>query len=153
MKHPQYQRHHNYSVEWLQAVFTLMILVWIYLSLPYFEADSNIISAGEDRVIQSTWYWNESLWYGFQSGSWYVYHRAPHTIGDRVEVKKDKEIIYDDPSVRVSFYTGSDIEEVQKYHTDTLPRAYSRLPNGIAVIEGDLASAVAKTIIATLYSR
>ena len=32
MKHPQYQRHHKYGVEWLQAMVTLMVLSGIYMS-------------------------------------------------------------------------------------------------------------------------
>lgn len=62
-------------------------------------------------------------------------------------------MVFEDAKVKVSFYPSLSIEEIEAQHTTTKPRAYTRLAHGIAVVEGDLDSASAKTIIATLHSR
>lgn len=152
MKHPQYQRHHNYSVEWLQAMFTLMILVWIYVSMPYFNSYETALTPKPEQN-SSISYWNESLWYGFQWWSWYVYNPKSTQVSDIVQVQMKNGTIYNDSGVKVSFYTNTPIDQVEKKHDSQIPRTYSRLPNGIAVIEWDLASPVAKNILATLHSR
>lgn len=152
MKHPQYQRHHNYSVEWLQAMFTLMFLVWIYYAMPYFDSYETALVPTE-KISAPVSYWNESLWYGFQGGSWYVYVPETTTDNDTVQIQSKNGLIYNDSGVRVSFYSDATIDQVEKSHNSDLPRAYSRLPTGIAVIEWDLASPVAKNVLATLHSR
>jgi hypothetical protein len=45
------------------------------------------------------------------------------------------------------------IQEIESKNTWNSPRTYSRLPNGIAMIEWDLSSIRAKTVLATLHSR
>jgi hypothetical protein len=40
---------------------------------------------------------------------------------------------------------------VEKIHNSPVARAFSTLPTGIAVIEGNLDSPTAKTILATLH--
>ena len=154
MKHPQYQRHRRYGVEWLQAMITLMVLSGIYMSTWQFDASGSSLSAPPAKpAVLSSSYWNETLGYGFHGGSGDTYESASTATGDAVDIHRWDGIIYDDPSVRVSFYSRSTLSEVQQYHQTAVARTYSRLPNGIAVIEWDLSSATAKTVLATLHSR
>ncbi len=153
MKHPQYQRHRNYGVEWLQAVFTLMVLVWIYMSMPYFDSYETTLAEPVNTDPVSRSYWNDELGYGFNTGSWDTYNQVSTGLDDKVDIRSSSGIVYDEEGVRVSFYSQANIEDIQKYHWEDTPRTYSRLPNGIAVIEWDLTSPTAKTVLATLHSR
>ena len=55
--------------------------------------------------------------------------------------------------MRVSYYPSLSFDEIEKLHNSDLPKAFSQLSRGIAVIEGDLDSPSAKTILATLHTR
>lgn len=59
------QRQHGYVAEWLQALFTLAVLVSIYqYSLTY---DSNAQGAsGTGAKNQTSSYWNDVIGYGFR---------------------------------------------------------------------------------------
>lgn len=153
MKHPQYQRHRKYGVEWLQAVFTLMVLTWIYVSMPYFDSYETSLIEPKSAIPMNRSYWNDTLWYGFNTGSWDTYNQVSTWVDDKVDIRSSSGIVFDGDWIRVSFYSQASIDDIEKYHWDDTPRAYSRLPNGIAVIEWDLASPTAKTILATLHSR
>jgi hypothetical protein len=54
---------------------------------------------------------------------------------DQIDIRPGDGIVYDDPSVRVSFYTDISIGDLEKSNTTDTPRAYSRLRHGIAMIE------------------
>ena len=153
MKHPQYQRHRRYGVEWAQAVFTLMVLVWIYVSMPYFDSYETTLTEPVQSSVVSHSYWNDELGYGFATGSGDTYQQVSTSVHDKVDINTATGFIYDWDGVRVSFYSQATIEDIQKTHASDMPRTYSRLPGGIAVIEWDLASPTAKTILATLHSR
>ncbi len=71
--------------------------------------------------------------------------------GDRVAVDSHTGVIFEDAKVKVSYYPGQSLEEIEKKHDNMMPKAYSVLENGIAVVEGDLASLSAKTVLATLH--
>ena len=94
--------------------------------------------------------------YGFRSASGDTYIQTESSKDrDRVLIAKtgtDREV-YEKDGVRVSFYPDTPIDQIDKTLDQNSPRAYSRLPNGIAVIEGNLDSPSAKTILATLHSR
>ena len=62
-------------------------------------------------------------------------------------------LVYSDATVKVSYYKDATLDAVEKIHDSDVARTFSRLPRGIAVIEGDLGSATAKDILATLHSR
>jgi hypothetical protein len=153
MKHPQYQRHRKYGVEWLQAFFTLMVLVWIYMSMPYFDSYETTLAEPVNTTPVSRSYWNDELGYGFNTGSGDTYNQVSTGVDDKVDIRSSSGIVYDGDGVRVSFYSQATIDDIQQYHREDTPRTYSRLPNGIAVIEWDLASPTAKTVLATLHSR
>ncbi len=97
-------------------------------------------------------YWNQKLAYGFRGTAGDSYSGTETASSDKVlvtnAVKKNT-----DSSVRVSFYPDASIDEIEKLHNTDTPRAYSRLSHGIAVIEGDLDSPSAKTILATLHTK
>lgn len=155
------QRHHSgNSHEWLSAIFTFLVLSWVYFSMWNFS--SSAISYGRDdsssgKILSvNTPYWNDSLSYGFRSASGDTYIQTESTKDrDRVLIAKTgtEREVYEKDGVRVSFYPDTPIDQIDKTLDQNSPRAYSRLPNGIAVIEGNLDSPSAKTILATLHSR
>ncbi len=154
MKHPQYQRHRKYGVEWIQAIFTLFVLMGIYMSTWRFDSYETSLSTPPSnpiRLVSS--YWNETMWYGFVGMAWEQYVWKTTSSSDTVHIKSGTWLIYDDNVLKVSFYPQASIDDIEQYHISNSPRTYSRLPNGIAVIEWDLASPRAKTILATLHSR
>ncbi len=72
---------------------------------------------------------------------------------DFVAVDPKEGVVFEDAKVKVSYYPSQTIEEIEAKHTAIVPRAYTRLAHGVAVVEGDLGSASAKTILATLHTR
>lgn len=102
-------------------------------------------------------YWNDEIGYGFSAEKDDIFHHEiikniPIEV-DTVGIDTKEGTIFEDARVRVSFYPTLSIEEIEKRHPVDKPRSYSRLSKGIAVIEGDLESHSAKTILATLHSR
>lgn len=83
----------------------------------------------------SSSYWNEKLGYGFHGGSGDTYESASTATGDAVDIHSGDGLVYDDHDVRVSFYSQATLSDIQQHHQTTVARTYSRLPNGIAVIE------------------
>lgn len=73
--------------------------------------------------------------YGFQMQIENSYESATSSGADHVIVSSRDGEVYRDDNVRVSFYRDSSIKDIEKKHGKNKARAYSRLPNGIAVIE------------------
>jgi hypothetical protein len=153
MKHSSNQRHHGYGVEWLQAIFTLVVLSWIAASVDNFDSYGTTYANNPTPKTVSGTYWNETIGYGFRWNGGDIYKSHWGSGVDIVAVSSKDGLVYADSQVKVSFYTKNSIQEIEKVHTENTPRTYSRLPNGIAVIEWDLSSATAKTVLATLHSR
>ena len=88
------QRHHSgNSHEWLSAIFTFLVLSWVYFSMWNFS--SSAISYGRDdsssgKILSvNTPYWNDSLSYGFRSASGDTYIQTESTKDrDRVLIAK-----------------------------------------------------------------
>ncbi len=153
MNHPVHKRHHGYGAEWLQALFTLAVLTSFYTMSLSFENKDTWTSWNTQSWASS--YWNPSLKYGFHGNDGDTYKKIRTNASDEVNVtsKKGAWEKKDGPVV-VSFYSDNiSFENIDKMHDNGNPRAYSRLSNGIAVIEGDLASARAKNILATLHAQ
>lgn len=145
----------RYGVEWLQAIFTLLVLSGIYLSSGNFVSENVQIPINEHKPTQiSVPYWNNDFWYGFHANPGDTYQNQTSSGIDTVSIKTTASgSIYSDSQVKVSFYPDATIEDIEHNHPADTSRAYSRLPNGIAVIEWNLASATAKVVLATLHSR
>ncbi len=152
MKHPVYERHHGYGAEWLQALFTLVVLVSLYQYSLTFNSNTNLDSGGESKQ-QTSSYWNESLWYWFRGNEGDTYNTSTWKAIDTVSVSSSNDSITADKNVRVSFYTASTIADIEKNYENIVNKTFSRLPNGIAVIEGDISSLRAKNVLATLHAR
>jgi hypothetical protein len=156
MKHPLRQRHHSQWVEWIQAFVTLFVLTGIYYASDNFEAYTTQYKTHSSHSAveqKSSAYWNDNYGYGFRWVAGDLYLPKSSTGSDQVLVKSSSWLVFQYATVQVSFYPHATIDAVEKKHTQSVKRAYSRLPNGIAVIEWDLASATAKTVLATLHAR
>lgn len=157
MKHPLQWRSRHHGSEWISALFTLIILLGIYRSTDNFDSYSALFresaQSSEKRITVATPYWNNTLWYGFRSVEGDSYTSTGDTRSDKVLVVPTSVKSSDDGKVRVTFYKDTPIDTIEASLTESSPRAYSRLSNGIAVIEWDLASPSAKTILATLHAR
>ena len=157
MKHPIHRHHRQHGTEWISAIFTLLVLVGIYNSMDNFDSYSALFSKNDTgwtkKITVASPYWNNTLSYGFRSveGDSYTNIGTPRT--DQVTVHQSSTKISDDGKVRVTFYKDTPIDVIEASLPPSSPRAYSRLPNGIAVIEWDLASPSAKTILSTMHSR
>ena len=145
-------RQHGYVAEWLQAIFTLVVLVSLYqYSLTY---DPNLSPAtGSESKNQISSYWNDSLGYGFRWDDGDTYKKSVGKALDTVSVSAWGASFFTGNNVQVSFYTDTPISDIKKLHTASVSKAYSRLSNGIAVIEWDLSSTRAKNVLATLHAR
>ncbi len=153
MKHPVSRKHPWSGVEWLQAVFTLLVLSWIYMASTHFDTyETTLASIPAKPAILSEKYWNDKLGYGFHTEKGSRYESTWDTKKDEVKVSPNG-LVYSDASVKVSYYKDATLESVEKIHDSDVARTFSRLPRGIAVIEGNLSSATAKDILATLHSR
>lgn len=152
MKHHLHMGNRGYAVEWLQATFTLLVLTSIYLSSGSFTIEWTPMISKEKSVEIMVPYWNETFGYWFQWNHGDIYMNQTASWVDSVSISSSGTI-YDDEKVKVSFYPNATIEDIEHRHPSEESRAYSRLPNGIAVIEWDLASSTAKLVLATLHSR
>lgn len=139
-----------------QAITTLIIISLIYLSSNIFASNNNIFAESKSSEMQSypqVNYWNDNFGYGFSSQKDDKITNKTSSWVDQVAVDIREGVIFEDSKVRVYYYPTLSMNEIEKKHTENISRAYSRLNSGIAVIEGDLDSNSAKTILATLYSR
>lgn len=145
------------AAQWIQAVTTLGILVILYSSRNLFGGEVATGQTPDTPPLQNfpqKSYWNEDFGYGFRGEDTDKYQNHSLSNADFVAVDSKEGVIFEDARVKVSFYPSLSIEEIdQKYLASTTPRAYTRLSRGIAVVEGDLDSPSAKTIIATLHTR
>lgn len=154
MKHTVSQRPRQGWIELIQAVCTLMVLSGIYMFSTTYSSDSvSLRDVPAKPAIFSSKYWNDHIGYGFTSIPWDTYAKEGSGTVERVEIRPWDGLVYNDDMVRVSFYSHLSIEEIESKNTQITPRTYSRLPNGIAMIEWDLSSDRAKTVLATLHSR
>jgi hypothetical protein len=153
MKSSLHKRPSGYGVEWLQAVFTLLVLTGIYFSSGSYATTVPPSLTSEKSVEIAVPYWNDAFGYGFQWNPGDTYQSETASGVDQVSVSSSGGVIFEDTTVKVSFYKDTSIEDIEKLHSSDTSRAYSRLPTGIAVIEWDLASATAKIVLATLHSR
>jgi hypothetical protein len=154
MKHSVSQRPAKNGVELMQAVFTLLTLTGIYVfSTTYSSNTTSLRDVPTKPAMLSAQYWNDTIGYGFTSVSGDTYTKVGNSNNDQVDIHPWDGLVYNDQSVRVSFYSTLSIEDIEKKNTQTTPRTYSRLPGGIAMIEWDLSSNRAKTVLATLHSR
>lgn len=82
-------------------------------------------------------YWNSSMSYGFRSvaGDSYSTTGSDSHVDKVLITRRDDRDIYTKDDVKVSFYPNTPIDDIEKDIDQNAPRAYSRLPNGIAVIE------------------
>lgn len=154
MKHTQSQRPRRSGVELIQAVCTLMVLSGIYMfSTTYSSSSVSLRDAPAKPAILTSSYWNDKIGYGFTSVTWDTYVKQGSGKVDTVEILPSDGLNSDQDSLLVSFYPTMPIAEIEATNTWATPRTYSRLPNGIAMIEWDLSSDRAKTVLATLHSR
>lgn len=151
MKSSLHRGGRGYGVEWLQATFTLLVLTGIYLSSGSFATSTSPTFSKEKSIEITVPYWNDTFGYWFQGNPGDMYQNQTSSGIDSVSISSSGTI-YDDEKVKVSFYPNATIEDIENNHPADTSRAYSRLPNGIAVIEWDLASATAKVVLATLHS-
>lgn len=144
----------RYGVEWLQAIFTLLVLTGIYLSSGNFVSQVPILRQESKSVQISVPYWNSDFWYGFHANPGDTYQNQTSSGIDTVSILSSSSgTLYSDAKVKVSFYPNATIDDIENNHPADVNRAYSRLSTGIAVIEWDLASATAKVVLSTLHSR
>lgn len=157
MKHPSQRHHRHQGGEWITAIATLVVLAGIYNSTENFDSYSALLAqppwGSEKKITVAAPYWNETLSYGFRSVEGDSYSSSGSTVSDQVTVAPPETRVSEDGTVKVTFYPDTPIEEIETKHPENTPRAYSRLPNGIAVIEWDLSSPSATTILATLHAR
>lgn len=144
------------SWEWIQAIATLLILMAIFFSKNFFwdipvSATTPITPPVETFPQKS--YWNNTLWYGFSGDQNDHYFSTMSWEVDQVAVDPKEGIIFEDAKVRVLYYKNTSIEEVEKFLTSPKPRAFSHLRDWVAVVEWDLESSSAKTVLATLHNR
>lgn len=105
------------------------------MSMPYFDSYETTLTEPMNTAPVSRSYWNDTLGYGFNTGSGDTYNQVSTAVDDKVDIRSSDGIVYDDDTVRVSFYSQASIDDIQQYHREDTPRTYSRLQNGIAVIE------------------
>lgn len=153
MKHPVHTSRRAYTAEWLQALFTLLVLSSLYfLSLQF---DSKDVSTWYDDIPASTSYWNTDLGYGFHGNDHDIYisteTRTPNTV---IVYGSGSKWSRDTTPVKVSFYQN-DIwtESIEKIYSGKSTHILTALSHGTAVVEWDLSSPRVKNIVATLYPR
>lgn len=154
MKHTVSRVPGRSGVELMQAVFTLLALSGIYtFSTTYGGSDVSLREAPQKPAILSSQYWSDKAWYGFSSAPGDKYAEVKNGEAEQVDIHPWDGLVYDDQTLRVSFFSKLSIEDIEAKNTRNLPRTYSRLPGWIAMIEWDLSSPRAKTVLATLHSR
>lgn len=143
------------SVEWVCAIAGLCVLSAIYFSRNAFENDfaENIAPRNESVNFAQNQYWNEDFQYWFRGENDDKYQNKVMSGADIVAVDSKEGVVFEDAKVKVSYYPQKTIEEVRAIHESDLPRTYTRLSRGVAVVEGDLNSPSVKTIMATLYAQ
>jgi hypothetical protein len=120
----------------LQALSTLVVLSLIYVySTTFVDTSVSNTPPPPSSIVLSSKYWNDRLGYGFESGGDDRYISSSSSSIDQVSIYEKTQSLGHDPSVRVSFYSGASIRDIEQKHTTNTPRTYSRLSNGIAVIE------------------
>lgn len=135
---------------------TLLVLGLLYASRNLFGgevANGSMPDTPPLPPVQQNSYWNENFGYGFRGENNDLYQSKSFSGVDVVAVDSKEGVLFKDAKVKVSFYSSASIEEIEKMHPIQGDRSYSKLNNGIAVIEGDLDSPSAKTILATLHAR
>lgn len=140
MKHPLPRHSRRMSSEWLSAIFTLLVLSGIYASMDNFDSYSTFYKyqekINEPKLISvASPYWNNDMSYGFRSIAGDAYTQTGSSSVDQVLVKSKDKTVFMHNGVKVSFYPNTSIAEIDKSIDPNTPRAYSRLANGIAVIE------------------
>lgn len=82
-------------------------------------------------------YWNDTMSYGFRSvaGDSYASTGSNSSVDRVLVTRRDDRDVYTKDDVKVSFYPNTPIDDIERDIDQNAPRAYSRLPNGIAVIE------------------
>ncbi len=158
MKHPIHRHHRRQGTEWISAIFTLLVLVGIYSSTDNFDSYSALLASPsgstQKKLTVANPYWNNTLAYWFRSVEWDTYSSTESEKSDTVTVTESPtRKVSADGKVRVTFYPDTPIDVIDATLPKGMPRAYSRLSNGIAVIEWDLDSPSAKTILSTLHPR
>lgn len=153
-KVPHSRNRYREAVQWIQAITTTLILVMVYVSRGHFESSFSASKTPENPpigAVQQESYWSDDFQYGFSASKWD--HPASYSShwADYVAVDSKTGVVFQDAKVKVSYYPGWSLEEIEKNHQDMSPKAYSFLENGIAVVEGDLSSASAKMVLATLH--
>jgi len=115
MKHSSNHRHHGYGAEWLQAIFTLMVLSWIATSVDNFDSYGTTYANNPTPKTVSGTYWNETIgyWFRWNSGDTYKSHGGSGV--DIVAVSPKDGLVYEDSQVKVSFYTKDSIQEIEKH--------------------------------------
>jgi hypothetical protein len=158
MIHHVPRRGQNSRQEWLSAIFTLLVLTGIYSSMDRFSSyGTSPVALAERTETTGTSsvappYWNHDLRYGFRSVAWDSYTASGSGKTNNVIVKPTKDSLSPHADISVSYYKDTSIDQIDRSLIPGSPRAYSRLPHGIAVIQWDLESPSAKTIFSTLYS-
>lgn len=154
MKSSPHKRPSSGGVQLVQALGTLAFLVGIYSwSMTFDNNPVNLRTPPQKPAILTSKYWNDNLGYGFQTNAGDKYQATTASGVDQVTIRSGDGEVYRDDNVRVSFYSGTSIEDIEKNHGTNKARTYSRLPNGIAVIEGNLDSPRAKLVLTTLHAR
>lgn len=144
------------AAQWIQAITTLIVLALLYSSQNLMGGEmvnGKTPNTPPAQNFEQVSYWNEDFKYGFRGENNDKYQKKDFSGGEIVAVDPKEGVIFEDARVRVSFYQNLSIEEIEKKHPSDRPRAFSRLDKGIAVIDGDLDSPTAKTILATLHTR
>jgi hypothetical protein len=147
MKHPPQMRQHGYVAEWLQAIFTLLLLV----SLSTYSLQVNDTKEREySENIRTSSYWDKIYWYGFHGNDQDTYTSYSTKNASIVRVSSPDSL----PEVQVSFYPkwtpDSLIHALQRENS---PNIMTTISNGTVIIEWDLSSSRAKNILATLNPR
>ncbi len=152
MKHPVHTSNRAYTAEWLQALFTLLVLVSLYyLSLGFDQKDNSL---GYNGITASNSYWNNDLGYGFHGDDQDIYVPSEEASPDTVMVYGSWSKWVEKAAVKVSFYTfDTPKESIEKIYSGSTPRILATLSHGTAVVEWNLSSSRVKNIVATLYPR
>ncbi|GAB0174811.1 MAG: hypothetical protein HHAS10_06900 [Candidatus Altimarinota bacterium] len=143
--------------EWVSAIGTLLVLGSVYASMDSFSSyapqQTEKVSANESTSPPSVAppYWSSTHGYGFRSIAGDVYDASSSNMKDVVSVR-GSDSKPNNTDIKVSYFREGDIESIDKTISPETPRAYSKLSHGIAVIEGNLDSARAKTIFSTIHS-
>ena len=163
------------TVEWTQAILSLLFLLWVYFFINASEAQNSTLQASVQYMEIApkqleTWkntehsrsvgnsYWNEQEWYGFTVANDDIIKKfkeienANDTIGID---KKHVPTVFLNAAVRVYFYKWKTPEQIMQLEDKNKPveRTYAKLTSGTVVIEWNLSSDTAKMVLTTLHNR